>query len=65
MCGEVDYEVQFDGELIGKTSKPMSFDTLTRIFEIYSEDEALLGTRTIEVRGYLRNYPAIKSAIPN
>ena len=65
MCGAVDYEAFFDGQLISPTSHPMSYDTLSRTFEINSEDEGLLGARTIEVRGYLRYYPTVTSAIPN
>ena len=43
----------------------MRYDASTRTFEIYSEDNALLGMRQIEVRGYFRDYPSIKSDLPN
>ena len=35
----------------------MRYNTLTRTFEIYSEDFDLLGPRSIEVRGYFKLYP--------
>ena len=65
MCGEVDYEVFFEGQSIDSASSPVSFDTSTRTFEIYSEDFNLVGLRTIEVKGFLRDYPVLTSAIPN
>ena len=38
---------------------------LTRTFEIYSENLALVGQRTIEVQAYLKDYPTLVSDAPN
>ena len=57
--------MSFEGQPIDGTSSPMRYDASTRTFEIYSEDNALLGMRQIEVRGYFRDYPSIKSDLPN
>ena len=49
LCGDVHYNVLFDGSPVTATSQPMSYDTLSRTFEIYSEDFNLVGLRDIEV----------------
>ena len=46
-------------------SSPMRYDTLTRTFEIYSEDFDLIGTRSIEARGHFREYPTVMTDLPN
>ena len=61
----MDYQVLFEGQLIDEMSSPMRYDTLTRTFEIYSEDFDLIGTRSIEVRGHFREYPTVMSDLPN
>ena len=43
----------------------MSYDTVTRTIEIYSEDFDLIGPRTIEVRGFLKDHPLMRSELPN
>ena len=46
LCGDVHYNVWFEGDLIAEATRPMKYDTLTRTFDIYSEDLELVGTRT-------------------
>ena len=65
LCGEVDYDVFFEGQQIDTSSMPLSYDTTTRTFEMYSEQMALLGTRSIAIQGYFRDYMHIKSAPPD
>lgn len=43
----------------------MTYDMLTRTFEIYSENLALIGQRTIEIQAYLKDYPTLVSDAPN
>ena len=42
----------------------MKYDTLTRTFDIYSEDLELVGTRTFEVQAFFKDYP-VTSFAPN
>lgn len=64
LCGEVRYKVYFEGRLLSKTSAPLSYDTLTRQFEIYSEDWNLIGFHSIEVEGYFVDHPAMTTVAP-
>ena len=64
-CGEVHYEVLFEGKFVQVNSSPMGYDSVTRTFEIYSEDFDLIGPRTIEVRGFLKDYPSMRAELPN
>lgn len=43
----------------------MTYDTLSRSFEIYSEYLPLIGMRTIEVEAYFKDYPQVRSDGPN
>lgn len=65
MCGEVHYKMHFEGDLLNLNSNPMAYDTLTRQFEIYSEDMSLLGFRSIEVKAYLKDYSTLVSLKPH
>ena len=47
------------------SSEPMSYNTLTREFSIYSEDFSLIGFRTIEVQAYFIEHQTMTSAAPN
>ena len=38
LCGDVHYKVFLDGTELSKSSEPMTYDTISRQFEIYSED---------------------------
>ena len=38
---------------------------MTRTIEIYSEDFDLIGLRKIEVSGFLKDYPSMRSELPN
>ena len=42
----------------------MSFESATRQFSFYTEDEALLGTRIITLSAYLDDYPEITLDTP-
>jgi len=65
MCGAVNYEALFEGDLIDSASTALTYDMVQRQFEIYSEDSSLLGTRTIELIGYLEEYPSMRTLLPN
>ena len=68
MCGGLTYEATFNGSPIDTTTKAtlaMAYDTATQIFDIYSEDFGLLGTRTITVMAYLTTYPVTQTATPD
>ena len=66
LCGAIDYEVLFDGSQINETSMPLNYNAIApRTFELYEEDFSLLGLHTIAVRGYLREYTSVSSALPN
>ena len=43
----------------------MAYDTATNTFDIYSEDFALLGDRTITVAASLTDYSVTKTATPD
>lgn len=43
----------------------MRYDTLTRTFDIFSEDVTLKGIRTFEVEAFFVEYPQVTSAAPN
>jgi len=57
--------MNFEGNLLSKTSMPMAYDTETRQFEIYSEDVSLAGYRTIQVQAFLKEYPTLVSLKPH
>ena len=66
MCGGLTYTATFEGVAIDPITKPpMSYDTLSKRFSIYSEDFSLLGDRTITVRAFLTEYPVTETAFPN
>lgn len=64
LCGDVHYNAYFDSALLTSSSQPMSYDTLTRTFEIYSEDDALIGFKSIEVQGFFVDHPLMTSEEP-
>ena len=43
----------------------MAYDTATNTFDIYSEDFALLGDRTITVAASLTDYAVTKTSTPD
>ena len=68
MCGGLTYTATFNGSPIDTTTKAavgMAYDTATQTFDIYSEDFALLGTRTITVAASLTTYPVTVTATPD
>ena len=65
ICGDLTYTVLFNSAPIGETSLPLSYHQVSRRFSIYSEDFALVGPRTIEVKATLTNYPTVSSPAPN
>ena len=68
MCGGLTYTATFNGSSIttsSKLSNGMSYDTSSLTFDIYSENFALLGDRTITVAAYLTNYPVTGSSKPD
>ena len=42
----------------------MTYDTLTREFEIYSENFNLVGYHTIQIQAYFKDYPLMTSLDP-
>ena len=68
LCGGLTYTATFNGSPIDTTTKAatgMAYDTATQTFDIYSEDFALLGTRTITVAASLTTYPVTVTATPD
>ena len=66
LCGKLAYTAKFESEPIDAMTKPpMSYDTNTLSFVIYSEDLSLLGTRVITVAAHLEAYPLTKTAKPD
>ena len=68
MCGGLTYTATFNGSPISTTTKSstgMAYDTMSLMFEIYSENFALLGDRNITVAAYLTNYPVTASSKPD
>jgi len=55
----------FEDNLLSVNSNPMAYNTLTRQFEIYSEDLSLLGFRNITAEAYLKDYPTLVSLEPH
>ena len=49
LCGDVDFNVWFEGDLVTDSTRPLKYDTLTRNFDLYSEDPLLVGFRSLEV----------------
>ena len=49
LCGDVHYKVWFNGNLVTDSTRPLRYNTLTRTFDIYSEDISMIGLRTFEV----------------
>ena len=66
LCGGLTYTATFNGAAIDTSTKPpMAYDTATRTFDIYSEDTALIGSRTITVAAYITNYTVTASPTPD
>jgi hypothetical protein len=49
LCGNVSYDVTFNGAVIEASSEPMAHDDASRTFSIYTEDYNLLGLNDITV----------------
>ena len=65
LCGDVLYNVWFEGDLITDSTRPLRYDTLTQTFDIFSEDISLIGLRTFEVQGFFKDYLMVTSSTPN
>ena len=65
LCGDVHYNVWFEGDLVTDSTRPLKYDTLTRTFDLYSEDLSLIGFRSLEVQAFLKDYPQVTSSSPN
>ena len=56
LCGELDYAVFFENLQVTSSSRPMKYDSVTRTFDLYSEDLKLLGLRSIQIQGFFKDY---------
>ena len=61
LCGTLGYEMKFDGVIIGAESTPMKYNSETKMFSIWSEDESLIGNHVILMTAFLNDYPELKS----
>ena len=57
LCGDFITTATFDGSPLSLTSVPMSYDDATGTFSIYSEDEGLVGLKTVTIDSQLIEYP--------
>ena len=65
LCGNIHYNAYLEGQLLTASSSPMSYDTLNREFEIYSQNFNLIGYHTLEIQAYFEDYPVMTSVLPN
>ena len=42
-CGDINYSATFMGNVVDSTTSPLSYDSATRTFSIYTEDTLLIG----------------------
>ena len=54
-----------NGGLLGETSSPITYDKLSQMFTVYTENNAFIGENFISVRGFLADYPSMTSSVPN
>ena len=66
LCGDLAYSTTFVGTATNLTSDPMTYDTTTRTFSIYSEDFSLLGMQPITVQANFEQleYQSVNSGAP-
>ena len=66
LCGDLAYTTTFVGATTDLTSDPMTYDTTTRTFSLYSEDFNLLGMQPITVQAYFEmpDYQSVNSGAP-
>ena len=65
LCGRVRYEAFLDGDLLPFTfAEPMSYDENTRTFSVFTDDLDFVGTKVIEIKASLIDYPQITSTLP-
>ena len=57
LCGAVAYEATFNGNIIGPSDSPMSYDEATRTFAFYSESVNFEGDQAFAIKAYLVSYP--------
>ena len=58
MCGDLITTATFDGSPLSLTSVPMGYDDVSGTFSIFSEDEGLVGQKTITIDSQLIEYPS-------
>ena len=63
LCGGFTYEATFMNNSIDLTTMPMTYDTATRTYSIYSEDFSLIGSHPFTIEGHLTEYPVTATAI--
>lgn len=51
--------------MITDGTRPMKYDTMTRSFDIYSEDLSLVGIKSFEVQAFFKDYSTVTSLVPN
>ena len=62
LCGTISYTATFEGSSVDTTtitSRNVVYNSNTRTFGIYSENFALIGTKTVTVFAYFTDYPQI------
>ena len=62
LCGHLTSTASFDGQLLSTASQPMAYDQPSGTFSIYSEDEGLIGLKTITIDAHLINYDTITAS---
>ena len=62
VCGPLSHSTTFEGVTIDSDSDPMKYIDETHTYIIYSENEALIGSRAITLSAHLANYPEVKSS---
>lgn len=65
LCGPLRYFAKFDGSDIDNFSNPMQYDSATRMFNIFSIVEDLIGSWEITLSASLEDYPSIASSEPD
>ena len=64
LCGDFTYEATFQGAAINPTTSPVTYDTATRSFSVYSEDFDLIDAHPFTIHAFLTDHPTTATATP-
>ena len=64
LCGSLDYTSSFNSAQIDSSSSPLSYDSASLTYAIYSEDRNLIGPNLIELQALFVQYPSVTSGSP-